>query len=101
MGGMCSYYHDLIYLAAIVQVASIFTDRIWWSFLLVQNQSFVQSNVAHVMCGLKRDVVCRGFDRKGWPYVIAMQVPAFAVYQLWVSVLQPFVFAPRQKVGHP
>ncbi|CAL5227742.1 g10758 [Coccomyxa viridis] len=35
MGGMCSYYHDLIYLAAIVQVASIVSDRIWWSFLVV------------------------------------------------------------------
>ena len=35
MGGMCSYYHDLIYLAAIVQVASIVSDRIWWTFLVV------------------------------------------------------------------
>ena len=35
LGGMCSYYHDLIYLAAIVQLASVVTDRIWWSFLLV------------------------------------------------------------------
>ena len=37
MGGMCSYYHDLIYLAAIVQVASIVSDRIWWSFLVVSS----------------------------------------------------------------
>ncbi len=34
---MCSYYHDLIYLAAIVQVASIVSDRIWWSFLVVRS----------------------------------------------------------------
>ncbi len=37
MGGMCSYYHDLIYLAAIVQVASILSNRIWWSFLVVSS----------------------------------------------------------------
>ena len=37
MGGMCSYYHDLIYLAAIVQVASIISDRIWWTFLVVSS----------------------------------------------------------------
>ena len=46
LGGMCSYYHDLIYLAAIVQLASVFTDRIWWSFLLVCKNSSMQSRGA-------------------------------------------------------
>lgn len=35
LGGLCTYYHDLIYLAAFVQIASIFTSRAWWIFLLV------------------------------------------------------------------
>ena len=49
MGGMCSYYHDLIYLAAIVQMASIFTDRSWWSFLLVSSPS-CQAPFQHWCC---------------------------------------------------
>ena len=36
MGGMCTYYHDLIYLAAFVQIVSIFTDRAWLCFAVVR-----------------------------------------------------------------
>ena len=69
LGGMCSYYHDLIYLAAIVQLASVFTDRIWWSFLLVCNQlSFMQSSGASVpqkLRGMKSFMVSPGLSSKG------------------------------------
>lgn len=36
MGGLCTYYHDLIYLSAFVQIAGIFTDRAWLSFGVVR-----------------------------------------------------------------
>ena len=36
MGGMCTYYHDLIYLAAFVQIASIFSERAWLCFAVVR-----------------------------------------------------------------
>ena len=105
LGGMCSYYHDLIYLAAIVQLASVFTDRIWWSFLLVCNH-FPSCNqvVLRLLrhCAAWRALWCpQGFHQKGQPCALALQVPAYALYQLWVSVLQPYVFAPRQKVICP
>ncbi|EIE24030.1 DUF788-domain-containing protein [Coccomyxa subellipsoidea C-169] len=35
MGGLCTYYHDLIYLAAIVQIGTIFSSRFWMAFLVV------------------------------------------------------------------
>lgn len=62
MGGMCSYYHDLIYLAAVVQVAATFTDRIWWSFLLVR-ALFMQSSgalVAQELCGVESSALSPG-----------------------------------------
>jgi hypothetical protein len=36
MGGVCTYYHDLIYLSAFVQIVAIFTDRAWLSFGVVR-----------------------------------------------------------------
>lgn len=36
MGGLCTYYHDLIYLAAIVQIGTIFSSRFWMAFLVVR-----------------------------------------------------------------
>ena len=103
MGGMCSYYHDLIYLAAIVQVASIFTDRSWWSFLLVSSPSVRPlSGIGaalprmHAQCSW---LSCHGscLQRSEEPF--AMQVPAYGLYQLWVNVLQPYLFTPRPKVA--
>lgn len=35
MGGLCTYYHDLIYLAAIVQLSTILSSRFWFAFMVV------------------------------------------------------------------
>ena len=35
LGGVTSYYHDLIWLAAAVQVGSLLSRRAWWLFLVV------------------------------------------------------------------
>ena len=35
LGGVTSYYHDLIYLSAGVQLLSGLTDKAWLAFLLV------------------------------------------------------------------
>lgn len=102
MGGMCSYYHDLIYLAAIVQVASIASDRIWWSFLVV-------SSLLGSPCkGLHRckwgqsalEVVHRHLSQSRLMVTPAVQVPAYALYVLW-GLVQPYlgsVFGAAPKV---
>jgi hypothetical protein len=103
MGGMCSYYHDLIYLAAIVQVASIFTDRSWWSFLLVSSPSGrpLLALVLHSpgMHAQRSWLSCHGSCLQCSEDPFAMQVPAYGLYQLWVNVLQPYLFTPRPKVA--
>lgn len=35
LGGVTSYYHDLIWLAAAVQIGSLLSRRAWWLFLVV------------------------------------------------------------------
>eukprot|EP00898_Chlorokybus_atmophyticus_P001526 jgi/Chlat1/2374/Chrsp17S02638 len=59
MGGMCEYYHDIIYITAFVQVASIFSGKFWLLWLVV---------------------------------------PVYALYQLWIHVLQPYVFSKRAQM---
>ncbi|KAK9830581.1 hypothetical protein WJX81_001121 [Elliptochloris bilobata] len=56
LGGVTSYYHDLIYLTAAVQLGSLITRHAWWLITVI---------------------------------------PLFALYQVWVNVLQPYVCAPR------
>jgi len=36
LGGVTSYYHDLIWLSAAVQLGSLVTRRAWWLFLVVR-----------------------------------------------------------------
>lgn len=104
MGGMCSYYHDLIYLATIVQVASIFTDRIWWSFLLVSSPSVrpFLASVLHSPCmpAQRSWLSCHDSCLQCSEDPFAVQVPAYGLYQLWVNVLQPYFFTPRPKVAY-
>lgn len=35
MGGMCSYLHDIIYITAFVQIASIASDWFWLAYLVI------------------------------------------------------------------
>jgi hypothetical protein len=46
MGGLCTYYHDLIYLAAIVQIGTILSSRFWWAFLVVRIASHTFHTIA-------------------------------------------------------
>ena len=96
MGGMCSYYHDLIYLAAIVQVASIVSDRIWWTFLVVSCPSESLWSVPEKQVTLKVSLkVCLlpcHSVRQYHPLILSspIQVPAYALYVAW-GMVQPYL----------
>ena len=36
LGGVTSYYHDLIYLTAAVQLGSLLSRHVWWLFAAVR-----------------------------------------------------------------
>ena len=50
MGGLCTYYHDLIYLSAFVQLAAIFTDRAWLSYGVVRARALCYSKYLDALC---------------------------------------------------
>ena len=104
MGGLCTYYHDLIYLSAFVQVMAIFTDRAWLCFGVVRAGMHAMhakgpnpllhrcsSTLPHagvdtldstkLMCA-----ACVAHKKACW-----LQVPAYAAYQLWINVLGPYI----------
>ena len=51
MGGLCTYYHDLIYLSAFVQIAAIFTDRAWLSYGVVRATALLAAMSALLLAG--------------------------------------------------
>ena len=51
MGGLCTYYHDLIYLSAFVQIMAIFTDRAWLCFGVVRARAFVPKHLRDIVPG--------------------------------------------------
>eukprot|EP00897_Mesotaenium_endlicherianum_P007622 jgi/Mesen1/6889/ME000353S05908 len=40
LGGLCGYYHDIIFLTAFIQVVSILSDKAWYLYLLVPGFAF-------------------------------------------------------------
>lgn len=36
----CSYLHDVIYITAFVQIASIISGKFWWTYLVVSKSCF-------------------------------------------------------------
>jgi hypothetical protein len=34
-GGLCSYLHDILYITAFVQIASILSDKFWFAYLVI------------------------------------------------------------------
>ncbi|KAL8143878.1 hypothetical protein V2J09_016910 [Rumex salicifolius] len=43
-GGICGYMHDVIYITSFVQIASIISDKFWYTYLVIPGYAIYQAS---------------------------------------------------------
>lgn len=60
-GGVCGYLHDIIYITSFVQMASIISDKFWYTYLVIPGfaaykaSGFIKGFLSHDSEGIEED----------------------------------------------
>ncbi|CAO2840584.1 unnamed protein product [Amaranthus hypochondriacus] len=60
-GGVCGYLHDIIYITSFVQIASLISDKFWYTYLVIPGfaaykaSGFIKGFLSHDSEGMEED----------------------------------------------